>query len=63
MWLRYCERTPVLFVCSIPPSLPIVRLNKEKKYSSTYQNTDTSFSNQETLTSYLSNPSHSEEPP
>ena len=63
MWLRHCERTPVSFVCSIPPSLPIVQLNKEKKYSSTHQNTDTSFPNQETLTSHLYIPTHSEETP
>ena len=37
--------------------------SREKKSSSTHQNTDTSFPNQETLTSYLSNPTHSEEPP
>ena len=36
-WLRYCERTPVLFVCSIRPSLPPhsateqVSLKKKKK--------------------------------
>ena len=63
MWLRHCERMPVLFVCSIPPSLPTARLNKEKKYSSTHQNTDTSFPNQETLTSHLYKPTHSEEKP
>ena len=28
VWLRHCERTPVLFVCSIPPSLPTAQLNK-----------------------------------
>ena len=28
VWLRHCDRTPVLFVCSIPPSLPTVQLNK-----------------------------------
>jgi len=35
----------------------------EKKYSSTHQNTDTSFPNQETLTSHLYKPTHSEEMP
>ena len=35
----------------------------EKKSSSTHQNTDTSFPNQETLTSHLYNPTHSEETP
>ena len=54
---------PVLFVCSIPPSLPIAQLNKEKKYIYTHQNTDTSFPNQETLTSHLYKPTHSEEKP
>ena len=29
--LRYCEHTPVLFVCSIPPYLPSARLNSEPK--------------------------------
>ena len=28
VWLRHCEHTPVLFVCSIPPYLPSARLNK-----------------------------------
>jgi len=28
VWLRHCEHTPVLLVCSIPPSLPTARLNK-----------------------------------
>ena len=37
--------------------------SREKKSSSTHQNTDTSFPNQETLTSHLSNPTHSEETP
>ena len=37
--------------------------SREKKSSSTHQNTKTSFPNQETLTSYLSNPTHSEETP
>ena len=37
--------------------------SREKKSSSIHQNTDTSFPNQETLTSYLSNPTHSEETP
>ena len=27
VWLRHCEHTPVLFVCSIPPYLPSARLN------------------------------------
>ena len=35
--------------------------SREKKYSSTQQNTDTSFPNQETLTSHLYKPTHSEE--
>ena len=35
--------------------------SREKKSSSTHQNTDTSFHNQETLTSHLFNPTHSEE--
>jgi len=39
------------------------RMNKEKKYSSTHQNTDTSLPNQETLTSHLYKPTHSEEKP
>jgi len=34
--------------------------SREKKSSSTDQNTDTSFPNQEALTSHLSNPTHSE---
>ena len=37
--------------------------SREKKSSSTHQNTDTSFPNQETWTSHLYNPTHSEEPP
>ena len=48
-------------ICLQHPSLPTARLNKEKKYSSTHQNTDTSFPNQETLTSHLYKPTHSEE--
>ena len=36
---------------------------REKKSSSTHQNTDASFLNKETLTSHPSNPTHSEEPP
>ena len=36
---------------------------REKKYSSIHQNTDTSFPNQETLTSHLYKPTHSEETP
>ena len=28
VWLRHFEHTPVLFVCSIPPYLPSVLLNK-----------------------------------
>ena len=35
--------------------------SREKKSSSTHKNTDTSFHNQETLTSHLFNPTHSEE--
>ena len=37
--------------------------SREKKPSPTHQNTDTSFPNQETVTSYLFNPIHREEPP
>ena len=37
--------------------------SREKKYSSTHQNTDTSFPNQETLTRHLYKPTHSEEMP
>ena len=37
--------------------------SREKKSSSTHQNTDTSFPNQETFTSHLSNPTHSKETP
>ena len=37
--------------------------SREKKSSATHQNTDTSFPNQETLTSHLYNPTHSEETP
>ena len=37
--------------------------SREKKSRSTHQNTDTSFPNQETLTSHSSNPTHSKEPP
>ena len=36
---------------------------REKKYSSIHQNIDTSFPNQETLTSHLYKPTHSEETP
>ena len=36
---------------------------REKKSSSTHQNTDTSFPSQETLTSQSSNPTHWEKPP
>ena len=54
---------PVSFVCSIAPSLPTVRLNKEKKYSSTHQTTDTSFPNQETFPSNLYKPTPNEEKP
>ena len=53
--------------CVLSPFTPQdsvrARLNKEKKYSSTHQNTDTSFPNQETLTSHLYKPTHSEEKP
>ena len=31
VWLRHCEHTPELFVCSIPPFLPTARLNKWAK--------------------------------
>ena len=27
VWLRHCEHTPVLFICSIPPYLPSAQLN------------------------------------
>ena len=37
--------------------------SREKKSRPTYQNTNTSFPNQKTLTSHPSNPTHSEEPP
>ena len=45
-----------------------LKLNVQKtkimeKYSSTLQNTNTSFPNQETLTSHLYKPTHSEETP
>ena len=45
-----------------------LKLNIQKttimeKYSSTHQNIDTSFPNQETLTSHLYKPTHSEETP
>ena len=36
---------------------------REKKYSSTHQNTDTSSPNQETLTSHQYNPTHREKTP
>ena len=36
---------------------------REKKYSSIHQNIDTSFPNQETVTSHLYKPTHSEETP
>ena len=29
VWLRHCERTPVLFVCSITPSLPPHRATEQ----------------------------------
>ena len=38
MWLRHCEHTPVLFVCSVPPSPSAteqVSLKKKKKKVST----------------------------
>ena len=38
-------------------------LSREKKSGSTHQNTNTSFPNQETLTSHPYNPTHSEETP
>ena len=38
-------------------------MRREKKYSSTHQNTDTSFPKQETLTSHLYKPTHREETP
>ena len=37
--------------------------SREKRYSSTHQNRDTSIPNLETLTSHSSNPTHREEPP
>ena len=37
--------------------------SREKKSSSTYQNTDASFLNQKTLTSHSSNTTHREKPP
>jgi len=37
--------------------------SREKKSSSAHQNTNTSFPNQETLTSHQSNPTHREETP
>jgi len=37
--------------------------SREKKSSSTHQNINTSFPNQETLTNHPSNPTHSKEPP
>ena len=37
--------------------------SREKKSSSTHQNNDASFPNQETLTSHPCNPTHSKEPP
>ena len=43
-------------------SVPVTSLHsREKKSSSTHQNTDPSFPNQETLTSHLYKPTHSEE--
>ena len=36
---------------------------QEKKFSSSHQNTDASFPNQETLTSHPYNPTHSKETP
>ena len=37
--------------------------SREKKFSSTHQNTDTSFPKQETLTSHRYNPTHSKDTP
>ena len=37
--------------------------SREKRSRSIHQNTNTSFPNQETLTSHSSNPTHREEPP
>ena len=37
--------------------------SREKKYSSTHQNTDTRFPKQETLTSHLYKPTHREKAP
>ena len=44
-------------------NIPTSENYREKKYSSTHQNTDTSFPNQETLTSHLYKPTYSEETP
>ena len=46
-----------------PEKQPIAFERREKKSGSTHQNTDTSFPNQETLTSHLYKPTHSEETP
>ena len=44
-------------------NIPTSEHYREKKYSSTHQNTDTSVPNQETLTSHLYKPTHTEETP
>ena len=44
-------------------NIPTSEHYREKKYSSTHQNTDTSFPKQETLTSHLYKPTYSEETP
>ena len=35
MWLRHCEHTPVLFVCSVPPSPQHDLTSEPKKVSTT----------------------------
>ena len=37
MWLRHCEHTPVLFVCSVPPSPQHDRTSEPKKVSTLTQ--------------------------
>ena len=44
-------------------NIPTSEHYREKKYSSTHQNMDTSFPNQETLTIHPYNPTHSKETP
>ena len=45
------------------PTTGLFIASREKRSSSTHQNTDASFPNQETLKGHPSNPTHSEEPP